>query len=222
MVHQTDKDIRLQVAELALNKLRSGIFSKSTVRPGISKDAANDLLNTIESQLMAAKYSYMEPRGLADSAMIGDIHEHARELYMGYRDALKSGMDPLPRSNVLWAFNILGGLSRRLLNPGEKTTHGIDVFAVKIRNINKRGQLWHTRSSAGEQEYTIITNIEGLEAGDTLLAALLPPAVVGGAVSEAMFLGPERHDMEAGRLVDPADLETKEADSILYNELQGL
>ncbi len=84
MVHQTDNDSRLKVAELALAKLNTSIFSKSTVRPGLSKEATNNLLSKIESQLMAIKYCYMEPDKLAASDMIIEIHESAKQLYLGY------------------------------------------------------------------------------------------------------------------------------------------
>ncbi len=222
MVHQTDKDSRLKVAELALAILKSTIFSKSSVRPGLSKEATNNLLSKIESQLMAIKYSYMEPNKLAASDMIMDIHESAKQLYLSYKEAMDSGMGDFPQANLLWAFNVLAGLSRRLKNPGKKPTHGIDIIAVTIRNISKQGELWVTRSNAGKREFTIVTNIKGLAAGDTLIAALLPPATVGGVVSQAMFLGPEKVDIEAGTLMKPEELETKEADGILYNELKSL
>ena len=222
MAHQTDKDPRFKVAELALAKLNSTIFSKSTVRPGLSKEATNNLLSKIESQLMAIKYCYIEPRELAASDMVMAIHESAKELYIGYKEAMDSGMGDVPRANLLWSFNILAGLSRRLKNSGEKPTHGIDIIAVTIRNINKQGELWITRSNAGEREFTIVTNMEGLAAGDCLVAALLPPAVVGGVVSQAMFLGPEKVDIEAGTLMKPEELETRDADGILYNELKSL
>ena len=222
MAHQTDKDPRLKVAELALAILKSAIFSKSTVRPGLSKEATNNLLSKIDSQLMAIKYCYMEPNKLADSDMIIDIHESAKQLYMGYKEAMNSGMGDVPMANLLWAFNILAGLSRRLKNSGEKPTHGIDIIAVTIRNLNKQGELWITRSNAGQREFTIVTNMSGLSAGDTLVAALLPPATVGGVVSQAMFLGSEKYDIKAGTLMKPEDLNTKEADSVLYNELKSL
>ena len=222
MVHQTDKDPRLKVAELALAKLSNYIFSKSTVRPGLSRDATNSLLSKIESQLLAAKYCYIDPKELADSDMINEIHETAKQLYIGYKEAIDSGMGELPVANILWSFNILASLSRRLMNSGEKPTHGIDIIAVRIRNINKQEELWLTRSDAGQREFTIVTNMSGLSAGDTLVAALLPPATVGGVVSQAMFLGPETYNIEAGTLMKPEDLNTKEADSILYNELKSL
>ena len=222
MVHQTDNDPRLKVAELALAKLNISIFSKSTVRPELSRDITNSLLSKIESQLQAAKYCYMDPKELADSGRISEIHETAKQLYMGYKEAMDSGMGDVPVANLLWAFNILASLSRRLKNPGKKPTHGIDIIAVTIRNINKQEKLWFTRSNAGQREFTIVTNMSGLSAGDTLVAALLPPATVGGVVSQAMFLGPETYDIEAGTLMKPEDLNTREADSILYNELKSL
>lgn len=223
MVHQTNEDPRIQAAELALIKLKTQIFTKNPVKPDISKDETNTLLSKIESQLMSMKFSYMEPSALAGSEMVQSIFEDSKALYLGYKNSLDDDRFPsMPRSTILWSFNVLSGLARRFNNPGEKTTHGIDLIAVQIRNIVKNGDLFTTNCTAGQSDFTIVTNIQGLKAGDTLRAALLPPSLVGGVVSEAMFLGSELVEGEPGTLIRPEDVETKEADSILYNELRKL
>ncbi len=223
MVHQTNEDPRMQTAELALIKLKTQIFTKSPVKTDISKDETNTLLSKIESQLMSMKFSYMEPGVLASSDMVNSIFEDSKALYLGYKNCLADNRFPsLPRSTILWAFNVLSGLGRRFKNSGEKTTHGIDLVTVQIRNIVKNGDLFTTNCTAGQSDFTIVTNIPGLKAGDTLRAALLPPSLVGGVVSEAMFLGSELVNDEPGTLIKPEDVETKEADSILYNELRKL
>jgi predicted RNA-binding protein with EMAP domain len=47
------------------------------------------------------------------------------------------------------------------------------------------------RCSDGSRVWHIITNIKGLKPGTKLACAVLPPAEMMGAVSEAMFLGEE-------------------------------
>jgi predicted RNA-binding protein with EMAP domain len=142
-------------------------------------------------------------------------------MYLGNKESIETGMRDKPRVNLLWALNIFSGLSRRLKNQGLKPTHSIDVVAVKIRNITKGDKLYTTKVVAGPREMTVVTNLEGLATGDTLRAALLPPAQVGGIWSEAMFLGDEKVEVESGTLLDPAEFDTKEADGILVNELKG-
>lgn len=222
MANQTDKDFRLLVTELALKKLETMIFSKSTVRPGMGRDETNRILSNISSELMKLKYSYMAPEDMARSEMVDAIYSNARALYEGYAEAVQRGMGDMPRATLMWSFNVLSGLKRRLGNQGTLPSHGIDMVAVKIRNMTKSGQLFTTRCSAGQREFTIMTNITGLSVGDTLAAALLPPAMVGGVASEAMFLGKDRVEAKAGALLDPDKLNSKEADGILYNELKGL
>lgn len=219
---QTDKDPRILVAQLALEKLGTALFSKSTVRPDLNRDQTQVLLSEIESQLMALKFSYLEPAEMAVSQMVSVIFDRSKELYLGYKEALASGITPLPRANILWAFTVLSGLKNRFGNSGTKSTHGIDIVAVRIRNIAKNGDLFTTKCVAGPNEFTIVTNMNGLKSGDTLAAALLPPAVVGGAVSEAMFLGSEKMKTEPGSFIDHETVKTKEADGILFNELRGL
>ncbi len=219
---ETDKDPRILAAELAHGKLMDSIFAKSTVRPDLSKDKVNTILSNIESQLKSMKYSYMEQAGLAKSEMAMSILNDIKTLFEGYGKAIREGMLGLPRANCIWAINVLGNMPRRFSNTGAKPTHGIDVIAIQIRNISKSGELWVTKSSAGRTDLTIVTNIPGLDSGDGLAAALLPPAQVGGVISEAMFLGAGKIDEPAGDILDVDGLDTKEADGILYNEISKL
>ena len=218
MVHQTDKDPRITVAELALKKLKNNIFSKSKFKIPLSRNQTNELLSNIESQIMVLKFSYMELVDLAKSDITAGIIEAVKKLYLVYRERMEKDMSELARANLLWAFRIFSGLPRRFKIKGDEPTCGIDLVAVQVRNIAKTGKLYRTRCNAGPMDITIVTNIEGLKAGDTLAAAFLPPAVVGGVVSEAMFLGAERLDEEPGSFLDHGDVDTKEADGMLVGE----
>jgi len=218
MVHQTDKDPRITVAELALKRLKNNIFSKSKFKIPLSRNQTNELLSSISSQIMVLKFSYMDPVDLAKSDVTAGIIETVKKLYLVYRERMEKDMTDMARANLLWAFRVFSGLSRRFRIKGDKPTCGIDIVAVQVRNIAKTGKLYRTRCTAGPMDMTIVTNIEGLKAGDTLAAAFLPPAVVGGVVSEAMFLGGERLDKEPGAFIDCSSTDTKEADGILVGE----
>ena len=220
MVHDTSKDPRILVAELAHAKLGKYLFSKSSVRAGMKRNEARDVLSHISSQLMALKYSYMEPGKLAKSEITASIVEDVKRIYIAFRECIEKGMTEVPRANLFWAFRLFSGLPIRFKNQGDGISAGIELVAVQIRNINRTGNLFTTRCMAGPAEFTIVTNIEGLKAGDTVGAALLPPAVVGGVVSEAMFLGDEKYEQESGTFLDAAGVNTKEADGILFDELR--
>ena len=220
MVHDTSKDPRLLVAELALAKLGKYLFSKSSVRAGMKRNEAREVLSHIESQIMALKYCYMEPGKMAKSEMTTGIVEDVKRIYIAFRECIEKGMTEVPQAKLFWAFRLFSGLPNRFKNQGVSISSGIDLVAVQIRNIKKSGKLFTTRCMAGPAEFTIVTNIEGLKAGDTVGAALLPPAVVGGVVSEAMFLGGEKYDKEPGAFLDEAEVNTKEADGILFTELR--
>ncbi|MDP7265014.1 MAG: hypothetical protein QGH39_05575 [Candidatus Thermoplasmatota archaeon] len=217
-MHQTDKDPRIAVAELALRKLKNNIFSKSKFKIPLSRNQTNELLSNIESQIMVLKFSYMEPVDLASSDITAGIIENVKKLYLVYRERMERDMSDMARANLLWSFRVFSGLPRRFKIKREEPTSGIDIVAVQVRNIAKIGKLYRTRCSAGPADMTIMTNIEGLKAGDTLAAAFLPPAVVGGVVSEAMFLGAERLETEPGAFLDYSIRDTKEADGILVGE----
>ncbi len=221
-MHETANDPRILTAELALQKLRDNIFSKSIVRPGLRRNETNDVLSRIESQLMALKYSYMHPRDIASSEPVRAILEDAKKLYLAYRDGIEKDYGELKRANLMWAFRTFSGLSRRFSIESELTTVGVDLVAMQVRNIAKKDRYWVTRCIAGPFDMTVVTNLSNLKAGDTLAAALLPPAAVGGIVSEAMFLGPDALDAEAGAFLDPAEVDTREADGILFAELGKL
>ncbi len=219
----SDKDPRLLVAEMGLRSLRNSVFTRSRMRPGLGKNEVNGLLDMMESKLMELKYSYMAPENMRMSQQLVELVDGAKQLYIGYAEAASTGMEDMARAQLMWAFGIFSGLGRRLNNPGTKPIHGIDLVAVKIRNIGKCDggeNLFTTRCIVGPRELSIVTNIKGLGSSDTLAAALLPPAVVGGTVSEAMFLGSEKIDMESGMFIPEDTVNIKEADGLLFSLLQ--
>jgi predicted RNA-binding protein with EMAP domain len=50
-------------------------------------------------------------------------------------------------------------------------------------------------------------------------AAFLPPREVGGEISEAMYLGPEKCSEPVGTHLTPTQVDAREAASILHEDL---
>ena len=53
----------------------------------------------------------------------------------------------------------------------------------------------------------------------SLGAAVLPPAEFGGTVSEAMFLGSEKHEGEPGTFIDDKTVDISGVENVLYQAL---
>jgi len=217
-MHETDKDPRLLVAELAHKKLTANIYVKAGMETIHKEGEVTTIVQKIEGHIKSLKYSYMEPVDIPNSDMVKAIVKGATHIYTNHKAAFEH-MPDMPKSTNIWALNILGGLPRRFSNSGKKISNGVDIFAVRIRSINQIGKLWMTRCDAGSRGFTIVTNIHGLAITDTLRAAMLPPATVGGKVSEMMFLGDEKIDLEPGSVINSDEIDTKEADGILFNEV---
>ncbi len=222
MALTTDKDPRILVAELAFDRLNKNIYQKSSVKVYVSREKTKEIMNNIRSDLMKLKYSYLPSHQLPDHSIVKGIFETAKELYQHHSDKIGRGMSGIHKANAMWAFRILSGLPRRFRNPGEIPCHGVDIFAVKIRNTSANGNFTDTKCFAGPMDMTIVTNIVGLKPGDTLAAALLPPAIVGGTISEAMFLGEDKLDIAPGTFLKMEAQQLKEADGILFDELRKL
>jgi len=73
----------------------------------------------------------------------------------------------------------------------------------------------------GTTNYTVVTNIPGIHPGDVLAVAFLPPREVGGAVSEAMFLGPGHRSEPPGTSIGESGVDAREAAGILHEEMTG-
>ncbi|NIO13636.1 MAG: RNA-binding protein, partial [Xanthomonadales bacterium] len=61
--------------------------------------------------------------------------------------------------------------------------------------------------------------IPGVRAGEIRAVAFLPPREIGGAVSEAMYLGDDPRSETPGTVLDETQVDAREAASILHEEL---
>ena len=75
---------------------------------------------------------------------------------------------------------------------------GIDMQVVGVRSIVPiaNTKLFVSKVYNGVQDFNVVTNLTTLKAGMKVGVAFLPPAIIGGEVSEAMYLGDEEYPEE--------------------------
>ena len=220
MTHDTSKDPRLLVAELALKKFKRTIVLKLGIRPKLNKDETNNAFKTLESTLMACKYMYLEPAELADSEQVKEIVDTAKMLHDSLQELFeKKDANPNIKADLFWVFMVLEGLAERLRRGGEGLATGVDLMVVKVRNVVKKDKLWVTRVDNGKRELTVVTNMPGIGSGDVLAAAFLEPSVFAGTVSEAMFLGKDQREEPVGTYLTEDKVHLKEASGIIHRQI---
>jgi predicted RNA-binding protein with EMAP domain len=220
MTHDTSKDPRLLVAELALSKIKRTIVLKLGIRPKLSKDETNNIIKTLESTLMTCKYMYLEPAELADSEQVKEIVDNAKMLHDSLQEIFeKKDTNPNIKADLHWVFMVLEGLPERLRRGGESLASGVDLMAVKVRNVVKKDKLWVTRVDNGRRELTVVTNMPGIESGDVLAAAFLEPSIFAGTISEAMFLGKDKRVEPVGSFITEEKANVKEASGIIHRQV---
>lgn len=220
MTHDTSKDPRLLVAQRACALLKKTLHQKLGVRLSVGRERLDEWAATVESAVMTLTYSYLEPDALASSDPMKEIVEAARSFESALEPVLKGPeAPPQHRAMVKWCLRTLTGLPARLSNPGTTLASGVDLVAVDVKNVAKTGKLWLTRVGDGRNEYPVVTNMPTIAAGNVHAVAFLPPAEVGGTVSEAMFLGDETRSEPVGTVLPEDAVDAREAASVLHEEL---
>lgn len=220
MAHDTSKDPRLLVAEIALKRLLKLLPLRQGIKPKLSKQQTNEILKQIESSLMTCKFMYLEPSVLAGQDQLLSVVDSARRLHESVADLFgKQDFSPAIKAELRWCFQVLEGLPERLGRAGRTMAAGVDLIAVKVLNVTPKDKLWITRVSSGARELTVVTNMPGVEAGQVLGAAFLPPVQLGGTTSEAMFLGKEVRSEAPGTFLSDREVDVRDASSCLHEEL---
>jgi predicted RNA-binding protein with EMAP domain len=219
MAHDTSRDPRLLVGEIALKRLNKLLPLRHGAQPKLGKQETSAELKRIESNLMACKFMYLAPDDLAGQGPLLEVVASARKLRESLEDALaRKEVNPMVRADLRWCFRVLEGLTDRLRRPASTLAAGVDLLAVKVKQLTKKDKLWVTRVDAGDSELTVVTNMEGIAPGQVLAAALLPPVELAGTVSEAMYLGKESCAAPPGTLLADDAVDAREAASILHEE----
>ncbi len=197
----TDRNPRIIVAEIAVRILSESAKIRQSFRPTLSKEQINQLIHSINSHIQQLKYSYMPDEELFASELLPEITKEAKKIYESYKGAYFT-VEGSPRkptvqeANVIWASRLLMRFADRLKEPFRPTIEaGIDMQVVGVRNIVPipNTKLFVSKVYNGTQDFNVVTNLTTLKAGMKVGVAFLPPAVIGGEVSEAMYLGDEEY-----------------------------
>ncbi len=221
MTYDTTKDPRIIVALSACSLLKKCIKQKLDMRyrnTKIIREKLPELVSTCESAVMSLMYMYQEPSQLATAQPLDNLEKAVQNLIHSYEKMIANKDDvSMLRAQVRWCLRILAGLRARFANPGKTLASGVDLVSVQVRNAAKDGPFIKTRVTDGSNDYAVMTNLTNVKTNFKLAAAFLPPRVIGGTVSEAMFLGGEQIKEEAGTMFNEEQVDASDAASILYS-----
>jgi len=213
----TDKFSPFLILELALKVLRKTFLTKLGFRPSLSKSELESALKSVESSLMILKYSYLSLDVLISHEELKNIHSKGNILLESLKPAAESQSTNQPSLSLLnWGVQILIGLNRRIKVANDQLGAGVDLKVLRVRSVQKQGTLLLTRAYDDKQAYTIMTNLLNLQSNRNLAAAFLPPREIGGQLSDAMYLGNDEYEEEAGTFLNPAEVNLREVNAILH------
>lgn len=220
MAHDTTKDPRIIVANLACALLKKSVKLKPVVQLKISRDRLTGPAAACESAVMTLMYMYQEPGALASSEQLTNLAQATKTIAEAYEKLISSKDDhSLLRANIRWCLRILNGLGDRFGNSGASLAAGVDLVVVQVKNVAKQGNFLRTIVTDGVDNYTVVTNLTGVETDSKLAVAFLPPREIGGTVSEAMFLGGGKRTEAPGTMLSEEQVDAKEAAGILFEEV---
>ena len=144
---QTDKNPVIIISELALKLLRQSFKYKLGFRPTISKPELDELFKKIEASIMTLKYSYMALNDLINHPEINTTESLTEQIRIAIQPAITTpSTNKLVYSVINWCINIYMGIKRRLSQSNNELGSGVDLKVVRIRNIQKTGELLLTRA----------------------------------------------------------------------------
>ena len=220
MSHDTTKDPRIIVANLACALLKKSVKLKPVVQLKISRDRLTGPAAACESAVMMLMYMYQEPEVLAFSEPLKNLDPALKTIAEAYEKLISSKDDhSWLRANIRWCLRILSGLGDRFGNSGATLAAGVDLVVVQVRNVTKQGNFLKTIVTDGADNYTVVTNLTGVETDSKLAVAFLPPREIGGTVSEAMFLSSGKRTEAPGTVLSEEQVDAKEAAGILFEEV---
>lgn len=191
----------------------------------MSKTEIFETLKSLDSNLKKLQYSFLELDDLLESSATKEVKRISKLLLNSVVEShmASSKVEGKPLADIKWASDYLSHIPRHLktANGTQDIAVAIDYIVVNIRNVGSLGQYLRTRTYDGSKERTIVTNLLSIRGGDHLAIACVPPVVVGGEVSEGMFIGPKKWEEEVGTLLDWKNLPISESRSILFQFLKS-
>ena len=223
----TAKDFRILVAEDALNKLED-IVKYHKLNLPINWNKVYGIIRDTRSCLMKIKYSYLPLKNLSKTNEIKDLQNYSIELVRHLLDKQliqKFNPDPYNLAMVRYCLRIIYGLKYRLmLGEDNKPFYAVDIEGVEIVNVYRhpRAEKLYITKAEGLFPYTIITNIETVRKGETRAAAILPPVIIRGELSEAMYCSDPIPAKYKGKRPPEKLIDTSEINSIVYTIVSRL
>lgn len=196
----TAKDARVLLFEDAIKRINDIVVNRK-LKIHIEYGKLTETLKTVAGLVYEIKYSYVDPKALADldstTKAISGIKEfgdtvHAVVAHTGFKP--KTVSEQATYAELEYALRTVTGFRRRLMQSGDDPAYAVDTVAVEISQVKPvegSSKLSLCRCTDGTRIWNIVTNITGLKPGRRLACAVLPPVEMMGQVSEAMFLGTE-------------------------------
>ncbi len=188
----TRNDLRILVAEDALNRIQKMVMGQRLHHP-YNKHRARQLLSRLNSLLMQIKYSMMPAEILLQQPMLREFKNTALELARTIMPpkTMIGEVDKYTLAELRYCLRILIGLPARILLGDEnRPEYAVDVEAAKILSVHKHpnaDKLLVARVQARYATHTVVTNIQDVREGELRAIAFLPPVIIRGELSEAMF-----------------------------------
>ena len=217
----TARDFRILVAEDALNKLED-IIKYHRLNLPINWNRVYNIIRETKSCLLKIKYSYLPSKNLSKTNEIKNLQNYSIELARHLLDKQliqKFRPDPYNLAIVRYCLRIIYGLKYRLmLSDDNKPFYAIDIEGVKIVNVYRhpKAEKLYITKAEGLFPYTIITNIETIRKGEVRAAAILPPLIIRGELSEAMYCSDPIPAKYKGKRPPEKLINTSEINSIIY------
>lgn len=209
----TAKDARILVLEDALRHLNS-VVSNRKLRFHVEYGRLGEALKKAGALFYEVKYSYVDAKSVAELEATQNLVSAIDDFEDIFRSAIDSqGYAPQSNSEretvaeVNYALRIVRRFQKKLVHYDDEPGYAVDLLAVEVTRtqpIVGASLLDECRCTDGSRIWNIVTNIEGVRSGMKLACAILPPAVMMGVVSEAMFLGgdPLPDDTPLGELAN--------------------
>ncbi|MFW9944034.1 MAG: hypothetical protein ACFFB7_03465 [Candidatus Sifarchaeia archaeon] len=194
----TAKDARILILEDALGHLNR-VISDRKLRFHIEYTKLGEALKRAGALLYEVKYSYVDAKSVAELEAtqnlvnaiddFGGIFQSAIDS-QGYAPSSSSERETVAEVN--YALRTVRGFQKKLVEYDDEPAYAVDLLAVEVTKTQPvvgSSTLQECRCTDGSRIWNIVTNIEDVRPGMKLACAVLPPAVMMGTVSEAMFLG---------------------------------
>ncbi|MCE4625356.1 MAG: RNA-binding protein [Desulfurococcales archaeon] len=189
----TAEDFRLKMAELAVEVLSRRVRQWGMPWP-LNKSKALETLEALRREVKRLRYSFLPPEMLIESESMNNIVSLAGGLRRLLIPQVVPKLDvkrQFALAEIRWALSILLGLPLRLrLGSRNYPEFAVDVVGVEVTRIEPlKGteRLKVTRASMGRAAFTVVTNLEDISKGQVRAIAILPPALFGDVISEAMY-----------------------------------